>query len=139
MKCAVIRRGEAPPELRSDSGSAVTSLIMLPIAIAVFMMAVNVGLVYYGRHVATSAAHEGLAAAQVFGATAGDGQNAANDILALSGAFESPPRVHVIKGPTETMVTVQAEVRTPLIGIPNMMTIRIVGPSENFYDEVSRG
>lgn len=138
MTCAESRRGTTPPGLRSDSGS-IPAMIGFPIGIAVVMLAINVGLIFFGRHVATAAAHEALAAAQVYGASATDGKQAADDILALTNVFEGTPQVFVGKTFNTTTVQVQAEVATPLIGIPNNMTITVRGPSERFYDEEERG
>lgn len=123
--------------LRGDRGSVAASIIILPVVIIAILLAIHFGLVLHGRNVAAAAAQDGLRAAQLDGATAGNGREAAYATLALFPNIEAAS-VSVTKGRDEVHVRISGEVRTPLNGLFNTFDIDLEGPVERFYFESER-
>jgi len=123
--------------LRAERGSVTAGLIVLPLALLAVLMVIHFALIMHARNVATAAAQDGLAAAQLQGATPSKGKKAANNTLALFGGIHSTS-VRVLPGPNTVTVTVKGTVRAPLGGLFTDFEVTRSGPLERFYFESER-
>lgn len=122
---------------RTDRGAVTASIIILPVVIFAILLGVHFSLILHGRNVATAAAQDGLHAAQLQGATAGNGHRAAQNTLNLFGGIKNAS-IEVSQGPNTVTVTVRGEVRTPIDGLFNTFEVSRTGPVERFYFEAER-
>lgn len=113
------------------------SIIILPVVMFAILLGVHFAMVLHGRNVATAAAQDGLHAAQLQGATSGNGHQAAQNTLALFGGIKNAS-IEVSQSLNTVTVTVRGEVRTPLDGLFNTFEVTRTGPLERFYFESER-
>jgi len=91
----------------------------------------------HANNVANAAAQDGLKAAQLDGATAGNGKVAAENTLALFGGIEAA-KVTVTRTDDTVTVQIEGEVAVPLNGVFNSFDVSATGPVERFYLESER-
>jgi len=110
-------RRPAPPESgqRATSGdggySVVEAAITLPVIILLVLLVVQYALLWHGRHVAESAAREGLEAARGYQAPPTAGPDTARAFLHdIAPTLLRDPRVHVTRTPVTIRVQVDAQV-----------------------------
>ena len=139
MKRVSPRRAWLPPRLRGERGAVAPALLILPIAIVSVMLAIHFSLVLHGRNVAAAAAQDGLRAAQLDGATEGNGHAAASRTLALFPSIQST-EIEISRGEDMVTITVTGEVSTPLASVFkfNDFKVSLEGPVERFYAESER-
>jgi Flp pilus assembly protein TadG len=96
----------------SDDGySIVEAAITLPVIIVMTMLVVQYALLWHGRHVAESAARDGMEAARGFDASPEAGQTAARSFLTdVAPNLLTRPDVIVTRTPTTVRVLVTAHV-----------------------------
>lgn len=123
--------------LRSERGDIASSLIILPLVLFAIAMCIQGALILHGRNVANAAAQDGLMAAQLDGATQGNGKVAAENTLALFDGIEAA-KVSVSRNDDTVTVTIEGEVSVPLDGLFNSFSVTATGPVERFYLESER-
>lgn len=97
-----------------DRGSAVEAAILYPVVLALIFLAVQAGLVFYGRQVALSAAQIGADESAISGGSAGGAHEAASAWLATTGSFIRAPQVAVPTADGQ-LVTVEVSGTVPCL------------------------
>ena len=124
--------------LRGDDGLTSTLLaVVMPALILWMMLIVQYGLWFHAKQVAGAAAAEAVDAAQVPGATAGDGEQAAASFLAQSGNLQG---AHVSVRRSTGSVNVEISGQAPQLvpGLRWSVTARAVSPVERFIPQPER-
>jgi len=121
----------------SEQGDIASSLIILPLVLLAIALCIQAALVMHANNVANAAAQDGLKAAQLDGATAGNGKVAAENTLALFGGIEAA-KVTVTRTDDTVTVQIEGEVAVPLNGVFNSFDVSATGPVERFYLESER-
>lgn len=132
-------RADDGPTARRERGAVAAAIIILPVVMFAILLGIHFSLILHGRNVATAAAQDGLHAAQLQGATPGNGRQAAQNTLALFGgikdaSIEVTPSLDL----RTVTVTVRGSVRTPLDGPFTSFEVSRTGPIERFYFESER-
>jgi len=105
--------------------------------LAAIALCIQGALVMHANNVANAAAQDGLNAAQLDGATAGNGKIAAENTLALFDGIEAA-KVTVTRTDDTVTVQIEGEVAVPLNGIFSSFNVSASGPIERFYLESER-
>jgi len=113
------------------------SLVILPIVLFAIVGTIQLALVFHARNVATAAAQDALHAAQLEGATEGNGVEAAERTLGLFEGIDDA-NISVTKTTTDVTIRVQGSVNVPLDGFFNSFDVTVTGPVERFYSESER-
>jgi len=142
MSCTKPRREALSSRLRADDrGSAsVVHLIMLGIVLFAILATIQTAFVLHGRNVATAAARDGLHAAQLIGASEGNGVEAAERTLGLFDGIESYEiAISPVTADTkEVTVKITGDVKVPIAGLFNSFNVTVTGPTERFLLETER-
>jgi len=125
-------------KLSDERGELTSTVILLAVTVQMVLLVFHAGLVYHGRQVASAAAQEALAAAQLAEGDAGAGQAAGQNVLNLSAGLFSTSSVSVSRGADTVTVTVNAEIDTTVFPVMNTVSITVSGPAERFVAEVDR-
>lgn len=124
--------------LRQETGTVSTELtIVMPVVLTLVLLAVQFGLWLFARQVVAAAAQDGVAAAQMEGASADIGQSRAAALLAASGGVRDPV-VESERTSTVARVSVRATAPTvvPWMSLPVSSVAE--GPVERFLPEPQR-
>ena len=106
--------------------------MVMPFAIAVLLLLVNVGMHWLGRSVVEAAAADGLTEAQAFGVSDAVGDSAANSTLNGFGLLRNKS-VNVSRDTSTVRVTVVAEVQPFFFPSLGVITAEAEGPIERYY------
>jgi Flp pilus assembly protein TadG len=117
-----------------DGGySVVEAAITLPAIIMLTLLVVQYALLWHGRHVAESAARDGLEAARAYEAPEGAGQAAARSYLTdVAPNLLTSPDVTVTRTPTTVSVSVTARVLRVIPVGDYSVSETVQGPIERF-------
>lgn len=128
------QRRVGPSTPSADGGySIVEAAITLPVIIVMTMLVVQYALLWHGRHVAESAARDGLEAARGYEALPGAGQAAARGYLAdVAPRLLTAPNVRVTRTPTTVRVLVTAHVVRVVPFGDYAVSESVQGPLERF-------
>lgn len=121
----------------NERGSITASLVILPIVLLAIVVTIQLALVFHARNVATAAAQDALHAAQLEGATEGNGVEAAERTLDLFDGINSAD-ISVTKTDTDVTIRVNGSVKVPLDGLFNSFDVTVTGPVERFVRESER-
>jgi Flp pilus assembly protein TadG len=124
-----------------DGGyTVVEAAVGFPIVFFAVMLMVQFALLWHGRHVAESAAREGLDAASGFHAPAGAGQEAAQGFLRdVAPHLLIAPQVTVTRTATTIQVQVRAQVVRLIPGAQFVVSESVQGPIERFVADPAPG
>ena len=123
---------------RRDAGSTTTELVLLmPVVLLLVLLIVQFGLWLHARQVATSAAQEGLVAAQVEFGSAPAGQARATAFLDAAGGLRD---IHVAATRETTTARVRVTGTTPAVvpGLHLTVSAAAEGPIERFVSGPDR-
>ena len=123
---------------RRDAGSTTTELVLLmPVVLLLVMLIVQFGLWLHARQVATSAAQEGLVAAQVEFGSAPAGQARATAFLDAAGGLRDI-RVDATRETTTARVSVTGTTPAVVPGLHLTVSAAAEGPIERFVSGPDR-
>lgn len=118
----------------SDRGAASTQLVLAtPLLMLLLLFAVQAALAWHARHLAQTAASQGLTAARVHGGTGDAGTRAATDTLRqTAGRVLHTTSVAAHRTSTEASVEVHGHVLALVPGLDWTVSGHAAGPVERF-------
>lgn len=125
---------------RADGQAGTTSselVLLLPIMLLLIMLVVQFGLWLHARQVATAAAQEGLAAAQVEFGTAAAGHDTAAAFVAAAGGLREVD-IAAVRETTTARVTITGTTPAVVPGLSLEVAAVAEGPVERFVAETDR-
>ena len=123
--------------MRTESGAATLTVVLVIPAVLLLMLTVAQFVVYYhASHVATAAAQEGVRAAQVVDGTAADAQVRAQEFIAQAGPnLVLGPTVAVTRTDDVARVEVRAQAPQLVPGMSLALDAVASGPVERFIGD----
>lgn len=120
--------------LRREGGSVSAEVVVAaPALMFLILLATQFGLWYHGANVARAAAEEGVGAARMEGATAGDGEAEARDFLAQVGSgVVTDPRVSAARDADTARVEVSGTAVSVLPGFHLPIRAKSESPVERW-------
>ncbi|NGO75765.1 pilus assembly protein [Streptomyces sp. YC504] len=118
---------------RGDRGGGVIDFaVAFPLLVILALMAIETGLYFHARSVASHAAQAGVDAGRAHDAEAGAGAEAARDFLAQTGKSVEDAEVAVDTDGDQIAVTVTGKVSSLVPGLSYTIEQRVQGPVEEF-------
>jgi Flp pilus assembly protein TadG len=113
----------------------VEAVLTVPVIVLMILGAVQVGLWWYSRQLAETAAQEAARAARSYAASAGAGQAEGYSYLSKvdgGGAALHNPSIQVTRGPQTVTVTVKGDIVSLMPWVSPTVTITVTSPVETY-------
>ena len=117
--------------MRDERGEITSTVIMVPVALLLFLFAVQTALTFHARSVLSAAAQDYVRAVQA--EDPGSGEAAANALLTeAAGLFTASPGIEATTGGDVIGVTIRGQVKSLIPGWSPQVTGSAEGAAERF-------
>lgn len=128
----------ADPVTTDERGDVTANTILAGLAFLMIFLTIQVAVGFHARSVVTSAAQDGVRAAQVENATNADAVAAANQILNGSSGLLEGQTVSAVRNGDQVTVRVTSNFSSLIPGLNGPVTATASGPVERFRSQAER-